>query len=88
VGIAAKILTGWHAAARIGVARAGRIRAGTTLAARGEFSIVIASLGATLAEGTDLGAVAAAFVLITALVGPIAARLADAAARPLVRASG
>jgi CPA2 family monovalent cation:H+ antiporter-2 len=45
--------------------------------ARGEFSIVIASLGVSLADGADLGALAAALVLITAIVGPIAARFID-----------
>jgi CPA2 family monovalent cation:H+ antiporter-2 len=76
VAIAAKVGTGWFAAARAGVGRAGRMRAGATLVARGEFSIVIASRGATLGDGDDLGAVAAAFVLITAIVGPVAARYA------------
>ncbi|MEP7045909.1 MAG: hypothetical protein ABI949_04470 [Ilumatobacteraceae bacterium] len=54
-----------------------------TLAARGEFSIVIASLGVTLHDGTDLGAVAAGFVLLTALISPIAARFADRLAKHL-----
>jgi len=76
VAIATKIATGWYAASRAGVGSAGRLRSGVTLAARGEFSIVIASLGATLSDGTQLGAVAAGFVLITALFSPIAARFA------------
>jgi CPA2 family monovalent cation:H+ antiporter-2 len=76
VGIAAKIGTGWYAAARMGIAKPGRLRAGTTLAARGEFSIVIASLGAGLADGEQLGAVAAGFVLLTAVVAPLATRYA------------
>ena len=76
-----KLLTGWVAAARAGVARAGRLRAGSALMARGEFSIVIASLGAGLADGADLGAVAAAFVLVTAIAGPLATRALDAPAR-------
>jgi CPA2 family monovalent cation:H+ antiporter-2 len=42
--------------------------------ARGEFSVVIASLGATLADGPRLGAVTAAFVLVTAVAGPLLAR--------------
>jgi CPA2 family monovalent cation:H+ antiporter-2 len=82
VGIGTKVLTGWYAAGRLGVGKAGRLRAGTTLAARGEFSIVIASLGVVLPDGVELGAVAAAFVLITALVAPIAARVSDAVAPP------
>ena len=77
-GIAGKLATGWFAAGRAGVARRGRQRAGVTLAARGEFSIVIASLGAGLVDGEDLGALAAAFVLITAVVGPVAARFVGA----------
>lgn len=74
VALATKLGTGWTAAARLGVGRPGRLRAGATLMARGEFSIVIASLGIALADGAQLGAVAAAFVLITAIVGPLAAR--------------
>jgi CPA2 family monovalent cation:H+ antiporter-2 len=74
VALGGKLVSGWFAAAQAGVARPGRLRAGTALMARGEFSIVIASLGATLADGPDLGALAAAFVLITATVGPIATR--------------
>ena len=78
LGIGGKHLSGWVAAARAGVARPGRLRAGATLIARGEFSIVIASLGATLADGADLAAVAAAFVLLTAIVGPIGAKRSGA----------
>lgn len=74
VALSTKLLTGWVAAGRAGVGRAGRLRAGATLMARGEFSIVIASIGATLDDGADLGALAAAFVLLTAIAGPLAAR--------------
>ena len=77
VGIATKVVAGSYAAGRIGVGPRGRRRAGTALAARGEFSIVIASLGATLADGDDLGAVAAAFVLVTAVVAPLMAKVTD-----------
>jgi CPA2 family monovalent cation:H+ antiporter-2 len=74
---ATKLVSGWVAAGRLGVAERGRIRAGTALIARGEFSIVIASLGVGLADGPELGAVAAAYVLVTAVLGPVAARFAD-----------
>ncbi|HEX4905113.1 MAG TPA: cation:proton antiporter [Acidimicrobiales bacterium] len=74
LGVGGKLLAGWVAGARAGVARRGRLRAGATLIARGEFSIVIASLGVGLADAADLGAVGAAFVLVTAIVGPLAAR--------------
>jgi CPA2 family monovalent cation:H+ antiporter-2 len=84
VAVAGKLFTGWVAAGRTGVARAGRLRAGTALMARGEFSIVIASLGATLDDGTELGALAAAFVLLTAIGGPLATRYIGAPApRPV-----
>ena len=73
-----KVVAGRVSAARLGVGRAGQLRAGTALMARGEFSIVIASLGASLDDGADLGALAAAFVLLSALVGPLAARFAGA----------
>jgi K+:H+ antiporter subunit KhtU len=48
---ATKILTGWYVAGRSGVGPRGRLRAGSVLAARGEFSIVIAALGADLLDG-------------------------------------
>jgi monovalent cation:H+ antiporter-2, CPA2 family len=80
VAAAGKLLAGWVAAGRAGAGRAGRLRAGGVLIARGEFSIVIASLGTGLADGQDLGAVAAAFVLLTAIAGPLAARAIDSPA--------
>ncbi len=74
---ATKLWSGSLAAHRAGVGPKGRVRAGTALIARGEFSIVIASLGATLTDGDDLGALAAAYVLVTAIIGPLAAKYAD-----------
>ena len=75
VAIATKIATAWLLCHGLGP-RA-RLRAGTTLVARGEFSIVIASLGAVGAHAADLTALAAAFVLVTAVVGPLLAKYAD-----------
>ena len=72
-----KLVSGWVAARRSGVAVPGRLRAGTALIARGEFSIVVAALGATLIDGEELGALAAGYVLVTALVGPLAAKFSD-----------
>lgn len=84
-----KLLAGWVAAAPLGVSTPGRLRAGATLVARGEFSIIIAALGAGLADGADLAAVAATYVLLTALLGPLLARsasdLAPAVDRRLAR---
>ncbi|MFP5328008.1 MAG: cation:proton antiporter [Acidimicrobiia bacterium] len=84
VGAAGKMGSGWVAGKRLGVARRGRIRAGTALIARGEFSVVIASLGATTRDGAELGALAAAYVLLSAVVGPVAARFGD---RPTARST-
>ncbi len=77
VGIVGKFGTGWFAAGRVGVGSAGRIRAGAALVPRGEFSIVIAALGSSLVDGPDLEALAAAYVLVVAVVGPFLARAAD-----------
>ena len=75
VVISTKVATGWVAAARQGAERSGRLRAGAALVARGEFSIVIASLGTGLPRGGVLGALAADIVLLTAIAGPLAVRL-------------
>jgi monovalent cation:H+ antiporter-2, CPA2 family len=72
-----KVVTGWYAAGRVGAGPRGRMRAGTVLIARGEFSIVIAALGSTLVDGPELGALAAGYVLITAIIGPLAAKFSD-----------
>jgi CPA2 family monovalent cation:H+ antiporter-2 len=65
--------TAW-AARRTGLDRRASIRAGAVLVARGEFSIVIAALGATLEP--RLGPIAAAYVLVLAIAGPVCARIA------------
>ncbi len=85
VSAAGKLGSGWVAAKRIGASPKGRIRAGTALVARGEFSIVIASLGIGLEAGTELGTLAAAYVLLTAVIGPLLARNADSLADLLQR---
>ena len=76
-----KLLSGSVAARRRGIGPGGQRRAGTALIARGEFSIVIAAIGASTADGSDLGALAAAYVLLTAIVGPLAAKYADSLPR-------
>lgn len=84
-GVATKGATGWYAARRSGVGRGGQIRAGTSLIARGEFSIVIA--GVTVAAGGEsrLATLSAAYVVILAVLGPVATRLADPLARVVAR---
>lgn len=78
-----KFIVGWIGAGRAGVQARGRFRAGATLIARGEFSILIATLGIGIAA--KLGPLAAVYVLITALIGPILARF-DAQLAPMVSA--
>ena len=80
---ATKMLTGIWAAKRAGIARPGRFRAGAALVARGEFSIVIAGLAvASGAVPRELAALATTYVLIMAVMGPLAARYVE----PLTKA--
>jgi monovalent cation:H+ antiporter-2, CPA2 family len=69
-----KVLTGYWATGKTAAGRRGRLRAGAALIARGEFSIVIAGLGVALEP--RLGPLSAAYVLFTAILGPLAARMA------------
>jgi monovalent cation:H+ antiporter-2, CPA2 family len=71
-----KVATGWYAARRDGVAVPGRLRAGTALVARGEFSIVIAGL-AVAAGIPELGPLATAYVLLLAVSGPLLTRFVE-----------
>ncbi|MGA5794506.1 cation:proton antiporter [Streptomyces cellulosae] len=77
-----KVATGWYAARRAGIKGGGRWRAGGTLVARGEFSIVIAGL----AVGVEprIGPLATAYVLILVVVGPLTARWTEPLARKLM----
>ncbi|WP_454196885.1 cation:proton antiporter [Nocardia sp. Marseille-Q1738] len=78
VTVATKIATGWWAAARQGIRRMGRARAGAALVARGEFSIVIAGLAVSAgAMDGQLTALASTYVLLMAVLGPIAARVVE-----------
>lgn len=79
-----KVATGWWAARARGIRTLGRFRAGAALVARGEFSIVIAGLA--VASGhvdPQIAALATTYVLVMAVLGPIAARLVE----PVVRAT-
>ncbi|MBB5070714.1 CPA2 family monovalent cation:H+ antiporter-2 [Saccharopolyspora gloriosae] len=80
-----KIGTGWFAARSQGIGKMGRARAGAALVARGEFSIVIAGLavGSGAVSG-ELAALATAYVLLMAILGPVAARVVEPVARLLV----
>lgn len=89
VTAATKMLTGFWAAKRAGIAVPGRFRAGAALIARGEFSIVIAGLAvASGAVPDELAALATAYVLIMAILGPLAARFVEPVVKALRRTPG
>lgn len=69
-----KALTGYWAARRNHLDTRSGVRAGLALVARGEFSIVIAGLGAGLEP--RLRALSAAYVLLLAVLGPVLVRAA------------
>ncbi len=75
VTIATKFATGWIGARRAAIGKPGRARAGAALIAHGEFSIVIAELGIT--RESDLGALAAAYVIILTLAGAVLYQYSD-----------
>ncbi|MGW4462236.1 cation:proton antiporter [Micromonospora sp. NBC_01796] len=82
VTMGTKVLTGYLAARRVGIALPGRWRTGLALMPRGEFSIVIAGLavtatGAGVVIEPQLAPLATAYVLITVVSGPMLARLPD-----------
>lgn len=74
VGGVTKTYTGWVAAGRDGAGRRGKLRAGTALIARGEFSIVI--IGLVGAGHAVLGPLVTAYVLLLATLGPLITRWA------------
>jgi len=87
VGILTKFGTGWIAGRRAGVGPPGRVRAGAALVPRGEFSIIIAGL-VLGSVPPAFGSTVAAYVLILAVLGPLAPRLADPWVRRLARRAG
>lgn len=74
VTAATKVGTGYWAGRKARLQKREGFRAGIELVSHGEFSIVIAGLGATAEPA--LGTVSAAYVLLLALVGPFLARFA------------
>jgi CPA2 family monovalent cation:H+ antiporter-2 len=73
VTLVTKVLAGYWAARSQRIDQRGSLRAGAELVARGEFSIVIAGLGAALEP--QIGPLSAAYVLLMAIAGPVLARL-------------
>ena len=81
-----KVASGWWIAGRAGAGRRGRLRAGSLLVARGEFSMAIAAVGVAAGARTALAPITATLVLSLAVVGPLLVRLsgrrADAGQQP------
>lgn len=74
-----KTYSGYQAAKMAGIGVLGRWRTGLVLTPRGEFSIVIAGLAVSAGAQPLLAPLATAYVLITVFVGPVLARIPDAA---------
>jgi CPA2 family monovalent cation:H+ antiporter-2 len=68
-----KMATGYWLARRAADDKHARWRAGATLVARGEFSVIIAGLGVALEP--RMGTTVAAYVLLLAIAGPVLARI-------------
>jgi monovalent cation:H+ antiporter-2, CPA2 family len=83
VTAATKFATGWWSARRAGIGPRGRARAGSALIARGEFSIVIAGIAVASGLDTEVGALSIAYVLVLAVVGPVATRVSEPIAERL-----
>lgn len=77
VTMSTKVLTGYLAARRAGIGRPGRWRTGLALTPRGEFSIIIAALAVTAGVEPMIAPLAATYMLVTVIIGPLAARLTD-----------
>jgi monovalent cation:H+ antiporter-2, CPA2 family len=77
VTAATKMASAWRSGADLGLGSRACARAGTVLVPRGEFSIVIAGLGVAAGVESDLAALAAAYVLITAFGGSFLTRASD-----------
>jgi CPA2 family monovalent cation:H+ antiporter-2 len=74
VSAASKFGSGYLAAKKNGFAAKGRRRAGVTLIARGELSVVLAGIAIAGGINSDIGPVTILFVLILAIGGSVATR--------------
>jgi CPA2 family monovalent cation:H+ antiporter-2 len=77
VTMSTKIATGYLAAKRAGIGRPGRWRTGLALMPRGEFTIIIAGLAVSAGVEPRMAPLAATYMLITVISGPILARVTD-----------
>lgn len=74
-----KVISGYLAARRVGIGKPGRWRAGLALMPRGEFTIIIAGLAVSAGVEPKMAPLAATYMLITVISGPVLARITDTA---------
>jgi CPA2 family monovalent cation:H+ antiporter-2 len=79
VTMSTKVLTGYLAAKRAGIGRPGRWRTGLALMPRGEFTVIIAGLAVSAGVQPLIAPLAATYMLITVISGPVLARITDTA---------
>jgi CPA2 family monovalent cation:H+ antiporter-2 len=76
VGVVGKVVVGWWAARSAGMGPRARARASALLIPRGEFAIALAGISVSAGVDPIVASLAVAYVLILAVVAPIAARVA------------
>lgn len=86
--LAGNFVAGMLAGRSAGLSPAGSANVGLTVVSRGEFSIVVASLGAAGGLMADLQPFAALYVLILAILGPLLTRQSHSVSRVLFRLAG
>ena len=79
VTMSTKVLTGYLAAKKAGIGRPGRWRTGLALMPRGEFTVIIAGLAVSAGVQPLIAPLAATYMLITVISGPVLARITDTA---------
>jgi CPA2 family monovalent cation:H+ antiporter-2 len=77
-----KIVTAWWSTRHMGLTTSSRLRAGITLIARGEFSLVIAGLGLGAGLTPQLSSLTAAYVLFSVILGTLLTRAIEPALVP------
>lgn len=79
ITMSTKVASGYLAARAAGIGKPGRWRAGLALMPRGEFTIIIAGLAVSAGVEPRMAPLAATYMLITVISGPVLARMTDTA---------
>ncbi len=79
ITMSTKVLTGYLAAKKAGIGLPGRWRTGVALMPRGEFTVIIAGLAVSAGVQPLIAPLAATYMLITVISGPVLARITDTA---------